>query len=222
MNNQTNIRIEDVAFDTNEVAYISPKAVAKMCGVSVTAIRGLLAKLTSKLTLPEILQSFSGQDFIGKKLPENLVEKIVEYYAFDAGRNCTKIARNTYRQFSTSNFREFLFKQLNRPISTTQQQLDSSAYIIDREELIGLRTEGLLSIRIYVYFALRIDAFENEMQTINTQNFCTRWKIAETDYLIAIASLKKKGCLDLQFSDVSARAYSYQEKIHLMESQLNE
>ena len=77
-------------------------------------------------------------------------------------------------------------------------------------------------MRTYIYLALRLDGIEKRLQKIPTQSFCENWGVSQTDYLIAIASLNKKGVIDYLLPDLSARAYSPQEKLAILERELND
>ena len=114
-------------------------------------------------------------------------------------------------------------QKLSRRQQSQKKEIEKSqGLVIDRVELVGLKTEGLLSMRSYVYLALRLDGIEKQLHKINTRSFCQKWGVSKTDYLIAIASLNKKGVIDMKLPDISARAYSHQEKMEILERGLNE
>jgi len=95
----------------------------------------------------------------------------------------------------------------------------AGAIVIDRDELLGLKIEGLVSLRSYVYFALRIDGVASELKSLDLAAFCDRWSVNEADVVGAIASLSKKGIVRSVFR-VDAQAVTHKERVAAMEESL--
>lgn len=67
-------------------------------------------------------------------------------------------------------------------------------YLLDREELLRVRTLKLLtSDRDYIFFALQIDYPGKLSPTIDVAAFCDRWEIGDGDLYKALGELRKKG-----------------------------
>ena len=91
--------LEEFSIDSQGKASASQRGTARLAGVSQPAIRKLLLKLSDNLDVPEIFKSFAGYSFKGDNLDDVLVALIIEYYAFEAGRYCTKQAKLVFRAF---------------------------------------------------------------------------------------------------------------------------
>jgi hypothetical protein len=104
-------------------------------------------------------------------------------------------------------------------IGKTAPMSKVGAVVVDREELIGLKTEGLVTFRSYIYFALRIDGITTSVQSLNLADFCDRWAVNESDAIAAIAALSKKGIVKSVFQ-VNAQVMSHKERIQAMEESL--
>lgn len=84
-------------------------------------------------------------------------------------------------------------QQLHAPsLPDTEPQ---AQYIINRAELLRLKSMGLVQDRLYVYLALKLDYPSDFHPSINIELFCEDWKITESELAIAIAQLQKKGVL---------------------------
>lgn len=94
-------------------AFASRRAIARLADVSHVSIGNLLEKITVNLDLPESLESIGGQEFEGVNLiPDTVVSRIVEYYAFDAKRYCTEQAKRVYKAFGAIGFRSWVQNEL--------------------------------------------------------------------------------------------------------------
>lgn len=102
--------------------------------------------------------------------------------------------------------------RLESPIAPTQ----FTQIILDEKELKGLKIEGLIPVRTYIYLALRIDGLTDQVKPLKMAKFCARWSVTEADVIIAIASLSKKGIVKIS-ATVSAQAMSHEERISTME-----
>ena len=92
----------------------------------------------------------------------------------------------------------------------------STQIIFDEKELKGLKIEGLIPVRTYIYLALRIDGLTDQVKPLKMAKFCARWSVIEADVIMAIASLSKKGIVRISVT-VSAQAMSHEERISAME-----
>lgn len=78
----------------------------------------------------------------------------------------------------------------------TQQASVSSiaGYLLDREELIRIRSLKLLtSDRDYIFFALQIDFPGKLNPSVNVEAFCKRWELSDGNLYKALGELKNKG-----------------------------
>jgi hypothetical protein len=94
------------------------------------------------------------------------------------------------------------------------------AVIVDREELFGLRAEGIVGMRGFVYFALRINGISSGLMDLDIAKFSEEWQISSLDCLSALASLSKKGIVMLDVKELSAQALTHKERIQSMEKAL--
>ncbi len=90
--------------------------------------------------------------------------------------------------------------------------------VVDENELKGLRADGLLSLRTYIYLALRIDGVTETLKAVDIKKFCKRWQIQQEDFISAIASLSKKNVIQLNVSNISAQAFTRKERLQHLES----
>ena len=104
---------QEFSFDNSGVGYASQRGVARLAGVSQEAIRKLIKKLADNLDVSNNLQSYVGRDYSGQPIPDLLAAKIIEYYAFEAGRYCTEQAGLVYRAFAAIGIRVWTQQQLN-------------------------------------------------------------------------------------------------------------
>ena len=122
-----NIKSE-FTLDSQGKASASQRATARLCGVSLEAIRKLLLKLSDNLDVPKILKSYAGYSFKGDNLPDSVVALIIEYYAFEAGRYCTKQAKLVFRAFATVGFRVWAQQQLGWQKKEPKLSLEEIAF----------------------------------------------------------------------------------------------
>lgn len=92
-----------------------------------------------------------------------------------------------------------------------------NAVIVDRNELIGLKTEGMISLRFYVYMALRIEGVTGSLKWVEVETFCKKWAIRSEDFIVATASLSKKGVVRMDVSRFKAQAVTHKERVQSME-----
>lgn len=104
---------QEFSVEADGKTYASHRATARLCNVSHSAINKLIKKIGGNLRVPKSLESFAKQDFEGGNLPDILVAKIIEYYAFDADRYCTEQAKLLFRTFSIIGIRTWIQQELN-------------------------------------------------------------------------------------------------------------
>jgi hypothetical protein len=74
------------------------------------------------------------------------------------------------------------------------ESISTNGYLLDREELLRVRTLKLLtSDRDYIFFALQIDYPGKLTPAIDVAAFCERWEISDGDLYKALGELRKKG-----------------------------
>ncbi|MGL5061897.1 MAG: hypothetical protein ACRC62_18155 [Microcoleus sp.] len=99
---------------------------------------------------------------------------------------------------------------------TNQQAASQPHIVLDRNELMGLKAEGLIPLRGYIYCALRIDGLTRQIKPLKMFDFCQRWGLTETDVIAAIANLGKKGIVKIKVN-VEAQAITHDDRIKEME-----
>lgn len=96
-------------------------------------------------------------------------------------------------------------------------------YLLSRKELMELRLDKLLTLKLYIYFAFRMDYSKNPVKDkVNLKNFCKRWQVTQEDVLVSVAALARKGFMKLEISELKAQALSHDERIEMLENLLND
>jgi hypothetical protein len=109
---------QEIEVDPSGKAKASVRATARLAGVDEKAIRNTLdtAELKpSKLALMLMEQGFQAAELATWKtcgIPDIAIAIILEYYAFDAARYCTKQARLVCRSFNTIGIRAWIQEKL--------------------------------------------------------------------------------------------------------------
>jgi len=67
-------------------------------------------------------------------------------------------------------------------------------YLIDRDELIRLREDGLIQSKLYVYLAIKL-SYDTSEPSIDIPSFCEQWELKEEEFSTALAQLQKKKVL---------------------------
>jgi len=67
-------------------------------------------------------------------------------------------------------------------------------YLINRDELIRLREDGLIQSKLYVYLAIKL-SYDTSEPSIDIPSFCERWGLKEEEFSTALAQLQKKKVL---------------------------
>ncbi|MDJ0536797.1 MAG: hypothetical protein QNJ70_30645, partial [Xenococcaceae cyanobacterium MO_207.B15] len=143
---------QEFSLDSQGRASASQRGTARLAGVSLEAIRKLLLKLSDNLDVPKILKSYAGYNFKGDNLPDIVVALIIEYYAFEAGRYCTKQAKLVFRAFATVGFRVWAQQQLGWKEKPAELSLEDIAFFADfaasSAEKAGVSTPLIQSIKL--------------------------------------------------------------------------
>ncbi len=78
---------------------------------------------------------------------------------------------------------------MTQPVPTS-----TPSYLLDREELIRIRSLKLLtSDRDYVFLALQIDFPDKLKPSIEVEAFCDRWDLSDGNLYKALGELRNKG-----------------------------
>jgi len=70
----------------------------------------------------------------------------------------------------------------------------SREYLIDHDELIRRREDGLIQSKLYVYLAIKL-SYDTSEPSIDIPSFCDQWGLKEEEFSTAIAQLQKKKVL---------------------------
>ena len=109
---------EEIQVDENGQAKATVRATARLAGVDHTAIINHLQSgelKPTKLAQIIIMQGFETgelQEWRTARIPDVAIAIILEYYAYDAGRYCTKQARLVCRSFNTIGIRAWIQDKL--------------------------------------------------------------------------------------------------------------
>lgn len=93
--------------------------------------------------------------------------------------------------------------------------------LLDEAELKGLRADGLLSLRTYVYLALRIEGLTLNPTSVDVFRFCNRWAVVKEDLISAAASLSKKGAIYLNIESLTAQVFTHEDRLKSLESSIS-
>lgn len=102
-------------------------------------------------------------------------------------------------------------------MAARQSKAKAIGIIMDEPELKGLRAEGLISMRFYIYMALRIDGISGSMKTVQILEFCKKWAVTQEEFITAIAALSKKGIVSMRLNGLEAQAITHKERVENME-----
>ncbi|BBD63044.1 hypothetical protein NIES2109_58940 (plasmid) [Nostoc sp. HK-01] len=119
---------QEITVDSNGKGKASMKATARLAGVSDKAIGKALESANlepSKLALMLMEQGFDGanlKDWKTNGIPDIAIAIILDYYAYEAGRYCTKQAKVICRTFKTIGVRAWMQDIMGWTKPTTQPQ----------------------------------------------------------------------------------------------------
>ena len=107
----------------------SRRAVARLCGVSDTAIRSLLSRVKgANLGGSKTLEPIAGKEFDGANLSSIVASCIINYYAHEAGRYKTEQALSVALAFSAIGFERWVQSELGWKSSKPEP-----GWMIDRQ-----------------------------------------------------------------------------------------
>jgi len=130
---------------------------------------------------------------------------------------CSGAAKNSPESLVLQPSGYYLCPRHAESIKERQAKASKTGIWIDEMELKGQKSEGLISLRYYVYLALRIDGVSGSIKKVEPSIFCKKWAISREDFITAIASLSKKGVLVMNVKDIEAQALSHKERLENME-----
>lgn len=97
------------------------------------------------------------------------------------------------------------------------------AFDIDRPELIFLRSQKILSMRGYIFLALRADySTEQNQHQLDIKTFCDRWYISQYDLISVLSILGKKGFIRLKGGKLELQVLDKKHILSGLEESLNE
>lgn len=126
---------EEIEVDELGRGKASIRATARLAGVDEKAIRNTLdnaEQKPSKLAVMLMEQGFQSAELLAwktKGIPDTAIAIILEYYAFDAGRYCTKQAKLVCRAFNTIGIRAWM-QDITYWTKTITQQTPSPSKVI--------------------------------------------------------------------------------------------
>jgi len=119
---------QELQVDQDGKTYASQSAIARLCGVSQSAVNQLLEKVAISKVESESLQPLTGHDYRAiSKIPDIAVAAIIEHYALDA-RKTTQEAKAVLRVISRIGIRTWIQKELGwekpKPRTTYVERLE--------------------------------------------------------------------------------------------------
>ena len=119
---------KEFAIDAEGKAYLSQAALARLCGVSQSAINQLLERIAISKTLSKSLQPFAGNDYrgISKMIPDTLAAAIINHFAMFS-RHKTARAKEVAIAFQAVGIRSWIQSELG----WQQKQQNSDNYLED-------------------------------------------------------------------------------------------
>ncbi|MBG1261996.1 hypothetical protein [Nostoc commune] len=169
---------QEIEVDANGQAKASVRATARLAGVDDESIRKALKSSAdlapSKLAKELMLQGFSAADLSQWRtdgIPDIAIAIILEYYAYEAARYCTKQARLVCRSFNTIGIRAWIQDKLgwtkptsNSEIAMTQIQLLAALakHLAEQEQHLLQQQQQQTEI------LHRLKAVEVEQDRVNT------------------------------------------------------
>ncbi|MGF1938803.1 MAG: hypothetical protein RM347_031335 [Nostoc sp. ChiQUE02] len=168
---------QEIEVDTNGQAKASLRATARLAGVSDKAIGKALESANlepSKLAQMLMQQSFDAAnltDWRTSGIPDTAIAIILEYYAYEAGRYCTKQARLVCRSFNTIGIRAWIQDKLGwtkptNPSETAMTQIQLLAAIA--QQMAQQEQYLLEQQQQQTQILARLKAVEVEQDRVNT------------------------------------------------------
>jgi hypothetical protein len=94
-------------------------------------------------------------------------------------------------------------------------------YNLSRKEMMELRVDKIMSLKLYTYMAFRMDYLGEDSPKVDLKKFCNRWQVTQEDVLQSIAGLARKGFMKIQIRDLTAKVLSHDDRVAELEDILN-
>ncbi|BBD70081.1 hypothetical protein NIES4072_64610 [Nostoc commune NIES-4072] len=169
---------QEIEVDANGQAKASVRATARLAGVDDESIRKALKSSAdlapSKLAKELMLQGFETADLTEwktKGIPDVAIAIILEYYAYEAGRYCTKQARLICRSFNTIGIRAWIQNKLGwtKPASNSETAMTQIQLLAAIAQQMAQQEQHLLQQQQQQTEILhRLKAVEVEQDRVNT------------------------------------------------------
>ncbi|MBD2248128.1 hypothetical protein [Nostoc sp. FACHB-888] len=168
---------EEIEVDANGQAKASIRATARLAGVDHTAIINHLQ--SGELKPTKLAQSIIRQGFETGELrewrtigiPDMAIAIILEYYAYEAGRYCTKQARLVCRSFNTIGIRAWIQDKLGwtKPTSNSETAMTQIQLLAAIAQQMAQQEQYLLEQQQQqTQILARLKAVEVEQDRVNT------------------------------------------------------
>lgn len=168
---------EEIQVDANGQAKASIRATARLAGVDHAAIINHLQ--SGELKLTKLAQSIIIQGFETGELrewrtvgiPDMAIAIILEYYAYEAGRYCTKQARLVCRSFNTIGIRAWIQDKLGwtKPASNSETAMTQIQLLAAIAQQMAQQEQYLLEQQQQqTQILARLKAVEVEQDRFNT------------------------------------------------------
>ncbi|QLE53272.1 hypothetical protein FD724_35740 (plasmid) [Nostoc sp. C057] len=169
---------QEIEVDANGQAKASVRATARLAGVDDESIRKALKSSAdlapSKLAKELMLQGFSAADLSQWRtdgIPDIAIAIILEYYAYEAGRYCTKQARLVCRSFNTIGIRAWIQDKLGwtKPVTDNKTGMTEIQLLAALAKHLAEQEQHLLQQQQQQTEILhRLKAVEVEQDRVNT------------------------------------------------------
>jgi hypothetical protein len=169
---------QEIEVDANGQGKASVRAAARLAGVDDESIRKALKSSAdlapSKLAKELMQQGFETADLIEwktKGIPDMAIAIILEYYAYEAGRYCTKQARLVCRSFNTIGIRAWIQDKLGwtKPASNSETAMTQIQLLAAIAKHLAEQEQHLLQQQQQQTEILhRLKAVEVEQDRVNT------------------------------------------------------
>ncbi|MHC5915590.1 MAG: hypothetical protein ACYTXE_32380 [Nostoc sp.] len=168
---------QEIEVDTNGQAKASLRATARLAGVSAVAILKTLDSVNlepSKLAQMLMESGFEAVNLTEWRtvgIPDIAIAIILEYYAYEAGRYCTKQARLVCRSFNSIGIRAWIQDKLGwtKPVSNSETAMTQIQLLAAIAQQMAQQEQYLLEQqRQQAQILARLKAVEVEQDRVNT------------------------------------------------------
>lgn len=119
-------------------------------------------------------------------------------------------------------------KKVLARIEAAKKPSTTETIALDRMELWKLKADGLLSVKGYVYLALRLDYPEQAQDVedeiyaeVDIEDFCSRWRLSQHDLLTALGALGRKGRVFVSTQRIGVKTLTRDQAMALLEKAAN-